>query len=71
MNETNQQNEQTEQDSIPELRLIRNIVINCLPEGHRLNKVDLTVGTLEEGDEPRFVVVVELAQELHAPEPFG
>ena len=73
MNDRNQQNEhnEQEQDSIPELRLIRSVVQNCLPEGHRLKKVDLTIGTLNEGEEPRFTVLVELEQQVHAPEPFG
>src|SRR4051812_37318143 len=70
-NQYNEQNEATEQETIPELRLIRNIVKNCLPEGHRLNTVDLTIGTLHEGEEPRFMVLVELEQQVHAPEPFG
>ena len=67
----NEQTQQYEQDSIPELRLIREIVQLHMPDGHRLNKVDLTVGSIEEGDEPRFIILVELAQEAHAPEPFG
>ena len=62
---------QYEQDLIPELRLIRKIVQLHMPDGHRLNNIDLTVGSIEEGEEPRFIILVELAQENHAPEPFG
>jgi hypothetical protein len=64
------QEHEHEQDSIPELGLIRNIVQSCLPQGHRLRGVDLTIGTIDGSDEPRFMVLVELGQELHAPEPF-
>jgi hypothetical protein len=64
-------NHENEQDSIPELRLIRAVVQSCLPEGHRLRGVDLTVGSLDGSDEPRFMVLVELEHELHAPEPYG
>jgi len=67
MNEQNQH----EQDAIPELRLIREIVRLYMPDGHRLTRVDLTVGSIEEGEEPRFIVLIELAQEQHAAEPFG
>ena len=62
---------QHEQDAIPELRLIREIVQLHMPDGHRLKNVDLTVGSIAEGDEPRFIVLVELVQDQHAPEPFG
>jgi hypothetical protein len=67
----NEQGPQYEQDLIPELRLIRKIVQLHMPDGHRLNNIDLTVGSIEEGEEPRFIILVELAQENHAPEPFG
>ncbi len=60
-----------EHDAIPELRLIREIVQLHMPDGHRLNNVDLAVGSIEEGEQPRFIVLVELAQEQRAPEPFG
>lgn len=60
-----------EPEVIPELRLIREIVQFYMPEGHRLNNVDLTVGTIDEVQEPRFMVLVELAKDEHAPEPFG
>ena len=58
-------------ESIPELRVIRNIVQSCLPEGHRLRGVDLSIGAIDESEEPRFLVLVELEQEVHAPEPYG
>lgn len=60
-----------EADAIPELRLIREIVKRHMADGHRLKSVDLTVGTIDGGDEPRFLVLIELAQEKLAPEPFG
>ena len=60
-----------EQYDIPELHIIREMVKKYMPEGHRLNSVDLSFGSLEEGQEPRFLVLVELAQETQAPEPFG
>src|SRR2546421_627272 len=66
-----EQKHQNEQDAIPELRLIRQIIQLYMPEGHRLNNIDLTIGTIDETQDPRFMVLVELAQEEHAPEPFG
>jgi hypothetical protein len=65
------QNFENDHDSIPELRQIRNIVQGCLPQGHRLRTVDLTIGTFDGSDDPRFMVLIELEQELHAPEPYG
>jgi hypothetical protein len=70
MSEHKHQQEE-KQDDIPELLLIRRIIERYMPAGHRLNTVDLTIGAIDEGQEPRFVVLVELAQELRAPEPFG
>jgi hypothetical protein len=70
MNEHKQQQQQN-QDDIPELLLIRRIIERYLPAGHRLNSIDLTIGSIDEDQEPRFVVLVELAQERRAPEPFG
>ena len=66
-----EQKHQNEQDAIPELRLIRQIIQLYMPDGHRLNNIDLTIGTIDETQDPRFMVLVELAQEEHAPEPFG
>jgi hypothetical protein len=63
--------EQEEQYDIPELHLIREIVRKYMPEGHRLNSLDLSFGSLEEGQEPRFLVLVELLQETRAPVPYG
>jgi hypothetical protein len=70
MNEHKQQQQQDHHD-IPELLLLRRIIERYMPGGHRLNSIDLTVGNIGEGQEPRFVVLVELAQEKLAPEPFG
>jgi len=67
----NEHKHQYEEDGIPELRLIRKIVQLYMPAGHRLNNVDLTIGTIDGRQEPRFMVLVELAQAEHAPEPFG
>ena len=66
-----EQKHQNEQDAIPELRLIRQIIQLYMPDGHRLNNIDLTIGAIDESQDPRFMVLVELAQEEHAPEPFG
>jgi hypothetical protein len=60
-----------EQPMIPELWIIREIVRRYMPEGHTLKSVDLSIGSLEEGQEPRFLVLIELKQDAHAPEPFG
>jgi hypothetical protein len=62
---------QNQQDAIPELRLIREIVQLYMPDGHRLNNIDLTIAAIDEGKEPRFMILVELVQEQHAPELFG
>ena len=59
------------QPVIPELWMIREIVRRHMPQKHRLNNVDLTIGALEEDQEPRFVIVIELQQEMPGPEPFG
>jgi hypothetical protein len=67
----NEHEHQSGQDVIPELRLIREIVQLYMPKGHRLNNIDLTIGTIDDSQEPRFMVLVELVQEEHAPEPFG
>ena len=56
---------------IPELRIVRRIVELHMPAGHRLKDVDLSFGVLEEGQEPRFLVLIELEQEARAPEPYG
>ena len=65
------QKQQYENEDIPELRLIREIVLRHMPEGHRLTNIDLTIGAIDEGQEPRFMILVELAQDAYAPEPFG
>ena len=62
---------QPEPYDIPELRLIRSIVQGCMPEGHRLRNVDLTIGSVADAEEPRFMVLIELEQERQAPEPYG
>ena len=59
------------QPLIPELLMIREIVVRHMPEGHTLKDVDLSVGALEEHLEPRFVIVIELQQDTPGPEPFG
>jgi hypothetical protein len=70
--EVSQQEHHDEDEAIPELLLIREIVQRHMPVGHRLSNIDLTIGTIDdEGNEPRFVVLVELTQEAQAPEPFG
>jgi hypothetical protein len=56
---------------IPELYIIKELVRKYMPVGHHLNSVDLSFGSLEDGQEPRFLVLVELTQETHAPEPLG
>ena len=56
---------------IPELLIIRELVHRYMPKGHRLKTLDLSFGVLEEGQEPRFLVLIELEQERHAPEPFA
>jgi hypothetical protein len=66
-----EQKQHYEQEAIPELRLIREIVQRHMPPRHELKNVDLTIGTIDDGDEPRFLVLVELAQKAHAPELFG
>jgi len=66
-----EQKQHYEQEAIPELRLIREIVRRHMPPGHELRKVDLTIGTIDEGEEPRFLVLVELVQQALAPELFG
>jgi hypothetical protein len=60
-----------EEPVIPELWIIREMVRRYMPEGHTLKSVDLSIGSLEEGQEPRFLVLIELKQEVYAPEPFG
>ena len=69
MNENKQQHQ--DRDDIPELLLLRKIIERYMPDGHRLNSIDLTIGAIDEGPEPRFVVLVELARDFLAPEPFG
>ena len=59
------------QPVIRELWMIREIVRRYMPEGHTLKSVDLSIGSLEEGQEPRFLVLIDLKQDAHAPEPFG
>jgi hypothetical protein len=51
--------------------VLRRIIERYIPAGHRLNSIDLTIGAIDEGEEPRFVVLIELAQEHSAPEPFS
>ncbi len=57
--------------NIPELDLIREIVLQHMPEGHHLKSVDLAIGAAEGTDDPQFVVLVELEKYDEAPEPFG
>ncbi len=42
-----------------------------MPEGHRLKNIDLSFGSLEEGQDPRFLILIDLEKENDAPEPFG
>ena len=60
-----------EESEIPELYIIREIVRQYMPRGHRLSSLDLSFGSLLEDQEPRFLVLVELVQEDHSPELFG
>jgi hypothetical protein len=60
-----------QQPAIPELWIIREIVRRHMPEGHTLKNVDLTIGALEEDQEARFVIVIELQQQTPGPEPFA
>lgn len=64
-------NEQEQQPVIPELWIIREIVRRHMPEGHTLTNVDLSIGSLEEHQEPRFLVLIELKQETAAPTTFS
>jgi hypothetical protein len=41
-----------QQPVIPELWIIREIVRRNIPEGHTLTNVDLSIGALEENQEP-------------------
>ena len=59
------------QHLIPELWMVREIVRRHMPAGHTLKSVDLSVGALEEHLEPKFVIVIELQQDVPGPEPFG
>jgi len=56
---------------IPELQLIRELVLQYMPSGHRLRRVDLTIGTIDGSEDPQFIVVVELEQDSDSPAPFG
>jgi hypothetical protein len=60
-----------EQPVIPELWIVREIVRRHMPEGHALKYVDLSIGSLEENQEPRFLILIELQQQTPGPEPFG
>ena len=60
-----------EQPVIPELWIIREIVRRHMPEGHTLKNVDLSIGSLEEDQEPRFLILIDLQQQTPGPEPFG
>ena len=60
-----------EQPDIPELYIIEELVRKYMPEGHHLKSVDLSFGSLEEGQEPRFLVLVDLVQENDVPKPLG
>ena len=46
---------------LPELEDIRRIVLDELLLGHHLKSVELTVGTLVEGQEAQFTVLIELS----------
>jgi hypothetical protein len=63
--------QQEQQPVIPELWIIREIVRRHMPEGHTLKGVDLSFGSLEENQDPRFLILIELQQRTPAPEPFG
>jgi hypothetical protein len=64
-------NEQEQQPVIPELWIIQEIVRRHMPEGHTLKNVDLSIGSLEENQEPRFLVLIELERQTAGPELFG
>ena len=63
--------EEQPQPVIPELWIIRQIVRRHLPEGHTLKNVDLSIGSLEENQEPRFLILIELEKTIAGPELFG
>ena len=58
-----------EHSNIPELLIIEELARKLMPPGHQLKAVDLSFGSLEEGQEPRFLVIVDLLQKAGAPEP--
>jgi hypothetical protein len=53
-------------DPLPELEDIRRIVLDELPPGHYLESVELTFGTLGEGQEPQFTVLIGLSEDPDA-----
>ncbi len=56
---------------IPELQIIRELVLQHMPPGHRLRNIDLTIGTIDDSETPQFIVLVELEKDRDAPAPFG
>jgi hypothetical protein len=52
--------------SLPELEQIAQIIREELPSGHRLERIELTVDTLYEGQAPAFTVLVDLVEDEHA-----
>jgi hypothetical protein len=56
---------------IPELQLIRELVLQHMPPRHRLRRVDLTIGTIEDSEDPQFIVLIELEQDKDSPAAFG
>lgn len=51
---------------LPELEDIRRIVLDQLLPGHHLKSVEITVGTLVEGQEPQFTVLIGLSEDPDA-----
>jgi hypothetical protein len=69
--EINMSNKGEQQPAIPELYIIEELVRKYMPAGHHLKSVDLSFGSLEEGQDPRFVILVKLIQDGGVPEPMG
>jgi hypothetical protein len=51
---------------LPELEDIRRIVLDQLLAGHHLKSVELTVGTLVEGQDQQFTVLIGLSEDPDA-----
>ena len=52
---------------LPELEEIKQFVLDSLPEGYQLDSVNLTVGTIYEGQEPAFTVLINISSEPDVP----